>query len=83
MSATRDESGNVLCCHGRPIQCAECGEEYASDIEATPARKTCATCRHVKERKTRVGMFCGNEDAPIFGDVPPDFGCTLHKPRSA
>jgi hypothetical protein len=33
MTATRDELGNVLCHHGRPFSCIECGEEYAQEIK--------------------------------------------------
>lgn len=33
---TRDQHGNVLCCHGRPFQCSECGEEYARELDAPP-----------------------------------------------
>lgn len=29
---TRDELDRVLCCHGRPIECLECGEEYAAEL---------------------------------------------------
>ncbi len=32
MFETRDDLGRVLCCHGRPMMCAECGEEYAADL---------------------------------------------------
>ena len=29
---TRDEHGRVLCCHGRPFVCLECGEDYAREL---------------------------------------------------
>lgn len=32
MNETRDALGNVLCCHGRPFRCAECGEDYAAEL---------------------------------------------------
>lgn len=32
--SSRDDLGNVLCCHGRPFSCVECGEEYAAEIDA-------------------------------------------------
>lgn len=56
MSAeTRDEIGRVLCCHGRPIQCYECGEDYAAELNApTPA----APSREEREADDRVvGML--------------------------
>ena len=35
--AERKADGYVLCCHGRPIRCLECGDEYAAELEAPPA----------------------------------------------
>lgn len=29
---TRDDLGRVLCCHGRPMMCLECGEDYAAEL---------------------------------------------------
>lgn len=33
LKASRDEHGRVLCCHGRPFTCNECGEDYAADLD--------------------------------------------------
>jgi hypothetical protein len=33
---TRDVDGFVLCCHGRPIHCLECGEDYAAELNTPP-----------------------------------------------
>jgi len=30
----RDRDGVVLCPHGRPMTCAECGEDYAQELES-------------------------------------------------
>jgi hypothetical protein len=40
----RDEVGRVLCCHGRPMSCDECGEEDAAKI--APRRKLDAMAMH-------------------------------------
>lgn len=37
LKAVRDPFGRVLCCHGRPFDCNECGEEYAADLERPAA----------------------------------------------
>jgi hypothetical protein len=35
----RDKDGRVLCGHGRPMECLECGEEYAAGLnKAAPSR---------------------------------------------
>jgi hypothetical protein len=52
LKALRDDIGRVLCCHGRPMTCLECGEEYAAELEkpaepTPPAREPRADVREL------------------------------------
>jgi hypothetical protein len=37
MTVTRDSLGYVLCCHGRPMTCLECGDDYAEELDGPAA----------------------------------------------
>ncbi len=62
MSATRDEIGRVLCCHGRPIACNECGEDYASELDG-PAGGACGDASFSSPRSTGTPFI----DCPLCG----------------
>lgn len=49
MSVVRDEYDRVLCPHGRPMACLECGEDYARAV-TTPARTACDDCLDERRR---------------------------------
>jgi hypothetical protein len=48
----RDKLGNVLCEHGRPFNCGECGEEYAREIDAPPPARPEGTGDDLRLRLT-------------------------------
>jgi hypothetical protein len=67
MSATRDEHGYVLCCHGRQIWCHECGEEYAKELNG-PAGGAPAVVDERSDRATAesTGSYTRNQMAEVL-----------------
>ncbi len=71
----RDEHGHVLCCHGRPMLCSECGEEYAAELtDATNEPKSGVRV----DRTADAPQFDGNAPkASVLSDpivTPPGAG---------
>jgi hypothetical protein len=56
----RDKHDNVLCHHGRPFSCGECGEEYAAELDApfTPSPRSGADPdQRIAELTTQRDMY--------------------------
>ncbi len=89
---TRDDLGRVLCCHGRPIMCNECGEDYATELNQ-PAEVAalsrgaetakCDTCVHLTPFELSDELFtCPVVNIRIHRDSASVFGCNQHEPKT-
>lgn len=74
-NASRDSLGNVLCWHGRPFACIECGEEYARELDAPVIelpekhplriRAEKAEAQRDRLRSALVGLVGGSDRAEL------------------
>lgn len=62
-TAVRDECDRVLCPHGRPMTCLECGEEYAQELTGPASGAPAAVDERSTERATAESTGASEEDA--------------------
>jgi hypothetical protein len=61
----RDELGFVLCHHGRPIQCLECGDEYESELK--PATNGSGLQAHAAAPLQLLNDHCKEKESTGLG----------------